>query len=861
MRPGIVIGGRYEVRGFLGRGGHSTAYRVFDREVRREVALKILRPDRETPSALTRLRREVAVARDAVSPHLVRIFDLGTSHEGTYLTLELVEGLCLKDLLKEGPLPIEEAIRIAGALFEGLAALHALAIVHRDVKPGNILISEKGEVKLADFGLARRLDRDETQVTRAEGVVGTVDYLSPEQAVGEEVGPTSDLYSAGLVFFEMLTGRLPYEAKSDLGALLAHLRAEPLDVRELRPEVPSWLAQVVRRLLEKKPQDRYPSAEAVSADLISRRPPGWRRKAKRRLAWAAGILLLVSGLVAAGGLTWKAGQFHHLLAVEPDGIMAFDARGRTLWKVEGVDPEEVYRSGFVRLEPGAKPLLAIVLHPPHRWKPEEAETLSFLDPETGNVVRKVRLPSGADRFPSFANRFHPYAFLARDLDQDGVDEVIVTYIHSPEWPSYTVLYEPRLGRARLVFWGSGHHRIVGTEDLDHDGRSELLLLGINNRLGWWHVLAAVRPDPWVGQGSNESWEAAVSPDMITSERQRTALFWFALLPRGPTLERPGELTVDRNRRALIVRQRSGREITLGYDGFLLATGRVPPSPFRQEARKNAWRHLREAIRLAAIGEFNSAIEENERGIEAAQEARDPRVAECLARFKGKYLVAGERIEEAKELFARLARSSENASEIAFDAGEAFHLSGHLEEAIRWYRRGLGTGASVEAGKSKHEFVKGEVLALVELGRFDEALESAERFASAYPYTQDIAAFREYIRWRRGEIPRLAGLGIRPGSIDLLQYWKLEFEYARGGDPRTLLQRLEKEIAYGSEVMAESLSLKADLLAEIGQMQEARELAERAVEMARAERATDTTTRAHFDLIAERLDKLKKAKAS
>ena len=369
--PGTLIGGRYEVRGFLGRGGHGSAYRVFDREVRRDVALKILHPERETPSALGRLRREVRVARDAASPRLVWIFDLGTSPQGTYLTMELVEGFSLKELLRDGPLPVEEAARIAVAFFEGLAALHALPIVHRDVKPANILISEKGEVKLTDFGLAHRLDREETQVTEVEGVVGTLGYLSPEQASGEKTGPASDLYSAGLVLFEMLTGRLPYEGESDLGALLAHLRAKPPDVRELRPEVPGWLAKVVRRLLEKNPEDRYPSADAVIADLRARRGPYLRQAVKRGLVSIAGGVLLLLAAVAAFS-TWSRGsEFHHLLAVEPDTIAAFDTRGRTLWKVEGVDPEEAHRSGLVRLEPGAKPLLAIAYQKSARlWRSE-----------------------------------------------------------------------------------------------------------------------------------------------------------------------------------------------------------------------------------------------------------------------------------------------------------------------------------------------------------------------------------------------------------------------------------------------------------------------------------------------------------
>lgn len=856
LSPGTVVGGRYEVMGFLGYGGHSNVYRVLDQEVKREIALKILRPGRETASAAARLLREVRVARDVVSPCLVRIYDIGVSPEGTYLTMELVEGPPLRKLLERGPLPLEDAIRIAIEIFEGLEALHALQIVHRDVKPGNILLTPGHEVKLADFGLARRLGREETQITRAEGVVGTLDYLSPEQARGAEVGPESDLYSVGVVLFEILTGELPYTRSSDLGALLAHLHATPKDVRELRPEIPEWLAGIVRRLLEKRPEDRYPSAEAVVLDLKAQRAPAWGGRARRRFTWAA-CAFLTLGLLGAGAMTCqRAPKFHHLLPVEPDEIRAVDDQGGVIWKKTRVSPEEAYHSGLVRLEPGGKPVLGIVLHSPHRWAPEEAETLTFLDPATGGVVREVRLPSDAKRFPSFANRFHPYAFLARDLDQDGVDEVILTYIHSPEWPSYTVLYEPRLGRGRVVFFGSGHHRIVGAEDVDGDGREELLLAGINNVFGWYNVLAAVRPDPWIGEGASGSWESAASPDVILTERQRAALAWYALLPRGELLNAKGELTTDRARRRLTLRYRSGKEAAVSFDGFLLSAPSSLPLVRRQEARGEAFRYLREAIRLAAIRDLEAAIEESEKAIALAREAGDPILEECLTRFEGKYLVADGRLREAEALFVRLSEASENASEIAFDAGEVFHLKGHLEEAAHWYRRGLGNGGSGEQGKTKFEFVKGEVLALVELGRFDEAIAAIDDFKAAYPNVTSVEALREYVRWRRGEAPHLEGLGIDHQSIDLLQYWQLEFEHARGDDPETLLGRVEKEVAYGSEMQAGFLSLKGELLYELGRKGEARESAERALEIARAERTTKTTTRAHFDLISQRFEKLK-----
>ena len=182
LDPGTCLDQRYEIRRVLGIGGYAVVYLAFDREIRREVALKVLRADRVSPGSLVRLRREAAVARDAASPRLVRIFDIGTSEAAVYLTLEVVEGESLRDRLKRGPLPVDEAVRLAVQILEGLRVLHALGIVHRDVKPGNILLELKGGVKLADFGLALR--QDETRLTVGEGVLGTLDYVSPEQALG-----------------------------------------------------------------------------------------------------------------------------------------------------------------------------------------------------------------------------------------------------------------------------------------------------------------------------------------------------------------------------------------------------------------------------------------------------------------------------------------------------------------------------------------------------------------------------------------------------------------------------------------------------------------------------------------------------
>jgi serine/threonine-protein kinase len=201
----------------------------------------------------------------------VRVYDIGRTAETIYLTMELVEGETLKARLNAGVLSIEDAQTIAKQILEALEELHRLGIVHRDVKPSNVLLGRDGTVKLADFGLAFRVDGSGTRVTRTDGLVGTVEYLSPEQALGERVDPRSDLYSVGVVLYEMLAGRLPHERESSLGTLLARLGERPPDVRLLRPETPPWLARAVSRLLERRRADRYANATAALSDLESQR--------------------------------------------------------------------------------------------------------------------------------------------------------------------------------------------------------------------------------------------------------------------------------------------------------------------------------------------------------------------------------------------------------------------------------------------------------------------------------------------------------------------------------------------------------------------------------------------------------------
>jgi tRNA A-37 threonylcarbamoyl transferase component Bud32 len=842
---GSVVADRYELRALLGRGGHATVYRAYDRLLKAEVALKVVHPERDSERALARIRREVGVAREILSPHLVRVFELGESNGDVYLTMEILAGGSLRDRLRQGPLPLPEALRIGEAVLRGLAVLHAKGVVHRDVTPGNILFSEQGEAKLCDFGLARRLGGEETRVTLEGGVLGTMGYLSPEQLLGKEVSPRGDLYAVGVVFFEMLTGRLPHEAISQLGLRLAAFATAP-DVRRLRPEVPRWLAAVIARLLERRPADRFPSAEAALAVIGTRSVPP-RYGLRRRLFRSAAILLLF--LPQTGVLVTPARResFSHLIPAGETGIAAIGTNGERLWTLPGVAPEVADRTARARIKPGGPRLIATVLAKPGEWAPEAISTLAFIDPATGDVVNKVDLPNGAARFPNDPPRFSFASVKALDLDRDDVDEVLVNYSHVPEAPFYTVLYAPRFDRARIVFYSRGGQDFQGAADLDGDGSLELLFAGINNGWNWVNAVAAVRFDPHYM--AEEDWlPPAAAPDVLEHPAQERLLLWYAVVPRGH-LQVPFRLTIDEKRRELTIRYLSGKIWTLAFDGFPPGKASDQDRTGRQEARRATYRHFREAERLRRAGMFDLAMSEADAALDSAKRAQETWLAQYAERLQARLLVSQGKPREAGARFASLAARAEDAPEVAYDAAVAFHLYGDLRRAVAWYARGTGRGAAGGAGKSKHEFLKGEVLALVEEKRYAEALAAVDRFNATYSW--NLSIYREYVRWRAGERPEMNDAKVPSNGTDLERYWALEFELAADGKPEEILQRVDSFLAERPETRAEALSLRAELLARLGRLGEAAEVAQSALTLARAERARSIIARGHLNLVEER----------
>jgi len=268
---GELIAGRYELGSRLGVGGMSTVMLATDHRLEREVAIKLLAEHlAEDSQFVTRFRREALNAARLVHPNIVQVFDTGydqASHRH-FIVMEYVRGRSGAELLRDqGVLPVTAALAIVTQSCHGLDYAHRNGVVHRDVKPGNLLRAEDGTVKLADFGIAKAL-HEESSITQVGSVLGTAAYLAPEQARGEGAGPPADIYALGVVTYQFLSGRLPYEAQSLTELALKQQTEVPPPLHELVPEVPPELASAVQRAISLDPRDRYSTAEGMRVALV-----------------------------------------------------------------------------------------------------------------------------------------------------------------------------------------------------------------------------------------------------------------------------------------------------------------------------------------------------------------------------------------------------------------------------------------------------------------------------------------------------------------------------------------------------------------------------------------------------------------
>ncbi len=318
---GTVLSGRYRLEAKLGSGGMSTVYLARDQTLDRQVAVKVMhREMSEQADQLERFRQEARAVAKRSHPNVVSVIDAGEDGGHPYIVFEYVEGETLKQRIsRDGALDPQEAIAYAIEIARGLSVAHARRMVHRDIKPQNILIDAEGRAKLTDFGISRQLEQD--GMTATGRVLGTTDYVAPEQAMGRPVDQRSDIYSLGVVLYEMLVGQVPFAADSQVGVAMKHVNEELPDVQRRRPELSAAVALVVERSTAKEPDERYQHIGEMTDDLSTALeveaaragsttgeatsvldavpPPKRKLSSRRRWSWVAILVLLI---VAGGSL-------------------------------------------------------------------------------------------------------------------------------------------------------------------------------------------------------------------------------------------------------------------------------------------------------------------------------------------------------------------------------------------------------------------------------------------------------------------------------------------------------------------------------------------------------------------------------
>ncbi|MBZ5646411.1 MAG: tetratricopeptide repeat protein [Acidobacteriia bacterium] len=313
LKPGAVLAGRYEIVQVLGEGGMGAVYKARDNALDRLVALKVIRPELAgNPAILQRFKQELILARQITHRNVIRIYDMGEDLGMKFITMEFVEGQDLHHILKErGKLPPAEAVEIMQQVCRALASAHAENVIHRDLKPQNIMRDTQGRILVMDFGLARTVES--SGMTQTGALVGTIEYMSPEQALGKDLDARSDLFSVGLIIYELLTGKMPYKADSAIASLMKRNQERAVPASQVDADVPEGLSAIVSKCLERDPKDRYQKATEILHDLdvwrgggrvvYKPKPPGVLEGAKHAKPWKW-MMISAFGIALAFGMKY-----------------------------------------------------------------------------------------------------------------------------------------------------------------------------------------------------------------------------------------------------------------------------------------------------------------------------------------------------------------------------------------------------------------------------------------------------------------------------------------------------------------------------------------------------------------------------
>jgi tRNA A-37 threonylcarbamoyl transferase component Bud32 len=658
LAAGAMLGGRFRLVRLLGRGGSGAVWAAVDTAVGQRVAVKVLHPDLDDERTRERLRREVRAARPG-HPNLVTVYDLHEDTGAVFLSMELVEGESLRErLAARGRLAVEEVVAVGRQVAAALVHLHAKGLVHRDVKPGNVLVAADGAVKLCDMGLTRLVEQG-TTVTETEVVVGTPAFMAPEQGAGRELSAAADVYSLGLSLYCCLTGEVPFQEASAVATLMRRQRERPPCVRRLRPDCPHWLERLIRHMLEPEPRQRPAASRVVRALESGRVLPRLRRGTL--VCLAAGALVAVSAV--AGVVEWRAKRTVGVELGERE-VRGVDSRGQATWSYTLESPiRQVERADLDR--DGADELV-VVAFPDLSERPPATPSEVLILTQQGRVVSRQRPEDLVTQWEHpYAKRLEPRAKLL-DLDGDGGQEVVLICRHPAFYPCEMVLYWPRWAAWRWVLDHAGW--IYDVAAVPGSSPPAVRFLAVNNRLAMLPVvgeLAARTPgEPtaslaamralWVAEGG--------VPEAATA----TLTMYVPCWPASPDATQTQSLSVlpDGGTRAI-----AGGELILD------PLGNPIPGP-------NAGRDLR-TLRLALLVDlYDLSVTSRTSGRDLVVErvaALDRRMAPLLAELPYRAIVdlaASRGLAQAGEAAAARVRLERALAAAPFD--EVAYRLAHLE---------------------------------------------------------------------------------------------------------------------------------------------------------------------------------------
>ncbi len=493
--PGFNPPARWKLGRWLGSGGQAEVWLARDLELGEWVAVKVFHSDL-APTTRERLRREVRLGRTLHHPNLVRLFELIEADGRLAVVMEWVPGGSVGARLDAGPLPVDEVVRIADETLAALEYLHAHGVVHRDVKPSNLLLDEAGRVRLADLGLARPLE-DASDLTKTNTTVGTPAFMSPEQIRGETPRPATDLYGLGITLFQLLTGGLPFAGKSQFEVATQHLAVPVRDPRGLRPECPRWLARFVLRLLEKRPEDRWRDA-AAARQALHRRAGLTSPRVRRRAALVVAAVLGAAAVAAVVGPRVVRTWWHPAaVTVEASGeeVRGLDARGDVIWRralefpvrqVQAADLDGDGRSDtIVTAWPGTT----------SRTAATQLSEVLVLDPR-GALVTQVHPEELLSSWPfDYPKSFTPSAKVL-GIGNGGAPALLVNDRQRGFYPTVLTVYWPHSGVWEPILYHPGW--IYDLAALPGTTPARLRFEGVNNRLGMYPVVGELmvrQPEP------------------------------------------------------------------------------------------------------------------------------------------------------------------------------------------------------------------------------------------------------------------------------------------------------------------------------------------------------------------------------